>query len=277
LRPSPSRRLALRWSTLGLVPKLGVALIVVLTMVALVGPLLVPADPLTTRPGLALQPPSSEALMGTDQYGRDILARVVAAARLDMLIALLVVMLAAPTGILLGLIAGSGRPAVDQIISRGTDILLSFPAIILAMVIVAVLGNSVGVVVAALAIAYSPYFVRITRSRVLSERTREYVDAAQCVGNPWHRVVFRHLAPNCMGPALSQAALAFGWAILDTAGLAFLGVGIVAPQPEWGLMIGESTRDVLAGIWWTSVFPGLFIVLTVLAVNLVAGALKERT
>lgn len=255
--------------------RLGLISLSVLACLACIGPLLL-GDPLTTNPSASLQGPSLSAPMGTDQFGRDVFARIAAAARLDLMIAACVVAFAGTTGMALGLVAGSSDGVLSTLIMRLADILLSFPAIILALVIVSVLGNGMWVVVVALAVAYTPYFIRVTRSRVLSERHKDYVDAATVVGNSRLRVIFHHLSRNSYGPPASQAMLAFGWAILDTAGLAFLGVGIVKPTPEWGLMIGEATSDVLSGVWWTSMFPGLFVAMTVLSASLVGGAIRER-
>ncbi|MGH3004734.1 MAG: ABC transporter permease [Gaiellaceae bacterium] len=255
---------------------IGASLFALLVLFALLGPLLIPADPLKTNPVEALHGPSLAHPFGTDFYGRDVLARVADASRRDLLIPALIVLAAASIGTLAGVLAGFLGTWVDQVVMRVTDVVLSFPSLLLALVIVAAIGNSVTVVVLALATAHTPYFIRITRSRVLSERTIEYVDAAVTVGNPRWRVGLRHVLPNSLSPTLAQATLAFGWAVLDTAGLAFLGVGITAPTPEWGLMVGEGTRDVLSGVWWTSTIPGLFILLLVMSAVLTGSGLRER-
>ncbi|MFC7546855.1 ABC transporter permease [Plantactinospora sp. GCM10030261] len=278
-RTQPSARLTrwkAAWSRSPVKVRVGLCLLAALITLAVLGPLLPSPDPLSTNPADALHPPSAGALWGTDQFGRDVFSRVVAAAHLDLLIAGAVVLLAAPVGTMLGLVAGATEGPVSSLILRAADVLLSFPAIILALVIVSIVGNGTWVVVMALAVAYLPYFIRVARSRALSERTKDYIDAAVVAGASRTRIIFWHLSRNCLGPSRAQAMLAFGWAILDTAGLAFLGVGIVRPTPEWGLMIGEATPDVLAGVWWTSVFPGVFVALTVLAASLVGSGARER-
>ncbi len=255
----------------------GAAILAALAGLAIFGPLIFGLDPLATNPDLSLVPPSWAHPFGTDSFGRDILARVMDAARRDLLIPALIVGIAAPVGTILGVIAGYFGTWVDQFVMRLTDIVLAFPSLLLALVIVAVLGNGIKVLVIALAIANTPYFIRITRSRVLSERQLEYVDAAVAVGNRGWRVGLVHVLPNSLNPTFAQATLAFGWAILDTAGLAFLGVGIVAPTPEWGLMVGEGTKDILGGVWWTSALPGIFILLTALAANLIGSGLRRQS
>ena len=252
---------------------IGGSLLGVLIVFALLGPLLL-ADPLKTDSGAVLEGPSLSHPFGTDFYGRDVLARTADAARRDLLVPGLIVLSAATFGTLAGAIAGFFGTWVDQVIMRMTDVVLSFPALLLALVIVAAIGNGITVVVVALALANMPYFVRLTRSRVLSERTLEYVDAAVTLGNPRWRVGIMHVLPNSLSPTLSQATLAFGWAVLDTAGLAFLGVGVTAPTPEWGQMVGEGTRDVLSGVWWTSTIPGAFILALVLAAVLIGNGLQ---
>ena len=252
---------------------IGCSLLAALVAFAVLGPLLL-GDPLKTDSSAVLQAPSLAHPFGTDFYGRDVLARTADAARRDLLVPGLIVLTAATIGTLAGAFAGFFGTWVDQAIMRITDVVLAFPALLLALVIVAAIGNGIAVVVIALALANTPYFVRVTRSRVLSERTIEYVDAAVTVGSPRWRVGLLHVLPNSLSPTLSQATLAFGWAVLDTAGLAFLGVGVTAPTPEWGQMVGEGTRDVLGGVWWTSAIPGAFIFALVLAAVLIGNGLR---
>jgi peptide/nickel transport system permease protein len=272
--PTSGRRLRVRAATGRTGLLVGAVLLAGLVLFAVLGPLLIPADPLKTSSDAVLQAPSPEHPFGTDFYGRDLLARIADAARRDLLLPALIVLIAATVGTLAGAFAGFFGGWLDQALMRVTDVVLSFPALLLALVIVAAVGNGLTVVVIALAVAQTPYFTRVTRSRVLSERTIEYVDAAVTVGNPRWRVALAHVLPNSLSPTLAQATLAFGWAVLDTAGLAFLGVGVTAPTPEWGLMVGEGTRDVLNGVWWTSTIPGAFIFALVLAAVLVGNGLR---
>lgn len=251
----------------------GLILLAVYVLIALVGPFLV-GDPLRTSPSDALTGPSATHLLGTDRFGRDVMARAVVATRMDLLVGVVIAVAAGTVGSLIGVVAGYAGGVVDEVIMRVTDVILAFPAFVLALIIVAVLGEGVPNVVIAVAVAYSPYFVRLTRSRALAEREREYVDAAALSGNPRWRIALRHVMPNSLGPAYTQATLVAGWAILDVAGLAFLGVGIQPPTAEWGVMVAEGANDVLVGAWWTALIPGALIVLLALAFQMVGDDLQ---
>ena len=253
----------------------GIGILILLLLIAFVGPMLTPYGPLDPDPGKQLQAPSRVHLMGTDQYGRDILSRIIHATRLDLQIAVLVTIIAFSVGSIIGAISGYVGRLVDDVVMRLVDILMSFPSFILAMAITAMLGNSVQNVVFAIAVAYTPYFIRLTRGEVLSRKQAEYVDAARCVGNPDWRIIGFHLLPNSIFPALVQGTLTFGWAILDASGLAFLGLGIVPPTPEWGVLMNEGTRNIIAGEWWTYFFPGLAIMLAVFGFNLTGDGLRD--
>jgi peptide/nickel transport system permease protein len=213
--------------------------------------------------------------MGTDNYGRDVFSRLVHAGRLDLTIGLAVAALCFSFGSLLGAVAGYAGGLVDDVIMRFVDITLSFPAFVLAMGITAMLGTEVLFVVIALAIAYTPYFVRVTRSEMLSVRERDYAAAAKCIGNPRWRIVVRHLLPNCISASLVQATLAVGWAILDVAGLSFLGLGVQPPAPEWGVMVRDGVSGIVSGEWWISFFPGAAICVTALSFNLLGDGLRD--
>jgi peptide/nickel transport system permease protein len=251
----------------------GLVLLVLYVLLALVGPLFV-GDPLLTSAADALTGPNASHLLGTDRFGRDVLARAVVGARMDLAVGVVIAVSAATVGSLIGVVAGYAGGLVDELIMRVTDIILAFPAFVLALIIVAVLGDGVPNVVIAVAVAYSPYFVRLTRSRALAEREREYVDAAALSGNRRWRIALRHVMPNSLGPAYTQATLVAGWAILDVAGLAFLGVGIQPPTAEWGVMVAEGANDVLTGAWWTALVPGGLIVILALAFQMVGDDLQ---
>jgi len=255
----------------------GLVLLFLVIFMMVAGPFLVPYKPLKTNPEIRLQPPSATHPMGTDAFGRDILARVVHGARLDLLIAFSVVAIALGLGVLIGMFSGYYGGKVDDVIMRITDIVLAFPSFILALAITAILGNTIPNVIIAIAIAYIPYFVRLTRGEVLSARELDYAEAARCVGNPSWRVMYLHLLPNCLTPALVQATLCLGWAILDASGLAFLGLGIRPPTPEWGVLVSEGARDIISLQWWTSFFPGAVIVLTAFGFNLIGDSLRDVT
>lgn len=254
---------------------IGLVIISIVVIAALIGPLVMPYGPLATNPKMKLMPPSPAHLMGTDNFGRDILTRVVYAARLDLTIAFSVAVIALVTGALLGTLSGYYGRLLDDVVMRVTDILFAFPSFILALAITAMLGNKVVNVIIAIVIAYIPYFVRLTRAEILSARELEYADAARCVGNPEWRIMYVHLLPNCLSPALVQAALCLGWAILDASGLAFLGLGIRPPTPEWGVMVSEGAKNIISGHWWTWLFPGAMIVITAFGFHLIGDSLRD--
>jgi peptide/nickel transport system permease protein len=265
------------WRTLWEHPTLlaGLIFVTIVIMTAIFGPIVVQHGPLATDPKLKLLPPDSTHLMGTDNFGRDIFSRVVNGARLDLAIAFAVVAVASVIGSIIGTLSGYYGGLLDDLVMRVTDVLFAFPSFILAMAITAMLGNKVINVVIAISIAYIPYFVRLTRAEILAARDMEYAIAARCVGNPEWRVMYIHLLPNCLTPALVQATLCLGWAILDASGLAFLGLGIRPPTPEWGVMVSEGSKNIISGHWWTSLFPGGVIVFTAFGFNLIGDSLRD--
>ena len=253
--------------------------IVILTMLIIMwvwGAIAPPHNPLATDAASQLLPPGSGHILGTDKFGRDILSRVMAGTGIDLAIAVLVTGIAFTVGVLVGSLAAYNGGWLDDIVLRVVDMVLSFPAFVLALAITAVLGNSIRNVVIAIAVAYTPYFVRLARGEVLSARRSDYAENARGVGNPGWRVVFLHLLPNCVTPALVQASLTMGWSILDASGLSFLGLGIKPPTAEWGVEVSEGASNIVSGEWWTSVFPGLAITFAVLAFNLLGEAIQTR-
>jgi peptide/nickel transport system permease protein len=256
---------------------LGVLLVLIYAGVAVVGPALTPYKPTQTNPRASLQPPSAEFPFGTDKFGRDVLTRVVYATRLDLAIAASVALSAFVIGSLIGGLAGYYGGWLDDVVMRVVDVMFAFPAFILAMAITGMLGDTVENVVIAIATAYMPYFIRLTRSEMLTVRTHQYAEAALSVGNPRWRVVLVHLLPNALTPSLVQAALVFAWAILDVAGLAFLGLGITPPTAEWGVLVSEGSRHLIAGKWWVWLFPGLASVLAAVGFSLIGDGLRDIT
>lgn len=250
----------------------GIVILTLYVLLAVLGPMVV-ADPIATQPTAAFQAPSAEHWFGTDMFGRDVFARSVHSARLDLAIGIVTSVSAMVLGSMLGLVSGYWGGWVDELIMRVTDVVLAFPGFVLALVLVAVMGNSIPNVTIAVTVAYVPYFIRLTRAEVLSQREMEYVDGARLAGNrPW-RVALRHVLPNSLEPSLVQATLVAGWSILTVAGLAFLGVGIRPPTAEWGVMVAEGAPQIITGQWWTSLFPGGMIVLAVMAFHFIGDEL----
>jgi peptide/nickel transport system permease protein len=251
----------------------GLVIMSLFVLVAVIGPFLV-SDPRVTNPTNFYKSPSGSLLFGSDKFGRDVFARAVHAARLDISIGVIIAVLSMVIGSTIGVISGYFGGLVDEIMMRLTDMVLAFPGFVLALILVASVGNSVPNVVLAVTVAYIPYFIRLTRAQVLAERELEYVDGARLAGNsPW-RIAFRHVMPNSLGPSFVQAALVAGWAILTVAGLAFLGVGIRPPTAEWGVMVAEGAPDIITGKWWTALFPGGMIVLAAMAFQFIGDELR---
>lgn len=251
---------------------MGVALLVVFAGLAILGPLFV-GDPLKTAPSATFQSPSAQHWFGTDNFGRDVFARSVHAARLDLTIGLIIAAIALVIGAGIGVISGYFGGRVDEVVMRLNDVLMAFPGFVLALVIVAALQDSTTNVIIAVSVSYVPYFIRLTRGQVLIERELEYVDGARLAGSGSWRVAFRHVLPNSLGPSIVGATLVTGYAILTVAGLAFLSVGIQPPTPEWGVMVGEGAKDIITGEWWTSVFPGGMIVVAIMAFHFIGDEL----
>jgi peptide/nickel transport system permease protein len=253
----------------------GLVVVVGMLLAGLVVPIFYDVNPLLPNPDVQLQAPSWEHLLGTDTFGRDVLARILHAARLDFEIAFSVAALAFVGGSLIGAFAGYAGGLVEETVMRFVDLMLSFPAFILALTITVMLGNKVIYVIAALAFAYTPYFVRLTRGEVLKIRDSEYADAARVVGNPAWRVALRHVFPNSVAPALVLGTLVLGWSILDASALGFLGIGIKPPTPEWGTMVADGSQNISTGQWWTWLFPGLAILIVVLAFNWIGDGVRN--
>lgn len=252
----------------------GLVIVVGALVAGLIGPFFL-GDPLDTNPMETLDPPSLSHWFGTDEFGRDVFTRVVYAARLDVALGLATAAAAMAVGTAIGVIAGFWGGRVGGLIMRATDVLLAFPGFVLAMLLVAALGNTIPKVMIAVGLAFVPYFVRLTRAQVLAEREHEYVDGAHLAGCSRMRTAFRHVMPNAIRPAIVQATLCAGWTILNVSGLAFLGIGIRPPTPEWGVMVSEGASDILVGQWWTSLFPGACIVIVVAGFHLIGDDLGD--
>lgn len=259
---------------------IGLGFFAMLVIVALAAPLLAPHAPNTQyREALLLPPVWQEGgnwsyPLGTDAVGRDLLSRLIYGARYSLFIGVIVVSIAVAGGVSVGLIAGFFRGIVDTAIMRVMDVILAFPSLLLALVLVAILGPGLVNAMIAIAIVLQPHFVRLTRASVLSELNREYVISARVAGASNFYLMTRTILPNCLGPVTVQATLSFSNAILDAAALGFLGMGAQPPTPEWGTMLAEA-REFILRAWWVVTFPGIAILVTVLAINLMGDGLRD--
>jgi peptide/nickel transport system permease protein len=253
---------------------IGLLLVLLLVVVAVLAPVIAPHDPLAQNAGGSLEGPSWAHPFGTDETGRDIFSRVLYGAAISLRIGILAVLAIMLVGVPLGLVAGSVGGWVDGLIMRLADIFLAFPTLVLALAIATSLGGGMQNVIVAVAIAGWPWYARLIRGAVLTIRGEAYIDAARLAGASWLRIVWRHILPNSFGPIIVQASQDMGYTILLAASLGFLGIGVKIPTPEWGTMINDG-RDVFLDAWWVSVFPGLAIVVAVLAFNLLGDGLRD--
>jgi peptide/nickel transport system permease protein len=235
---------------------------------------LTPHNPLAQHPADLLQAPSGTYWFGTDQFGRDIASRTFTGIAASLRVALLSVTLAAAIGTVAGVAAGYLGGFWDQVVGRLTDVLFAFPAVLLALAIIAALGRGWFNTAIAIAIVYIPIFVRVARGPTLSVRELEYVSACRVLGFSGRRILFRHVLPNVSAPIVVQVALALSWAILTEAGLSFLGLGTQPPDPSLGLMVSEA-RNLVTTAWWTMVFPSVAVVLAVIGFNLLGDGLRS--
>ena len=248
--------------------------------VAAFAPWLAPHDPTEQFRDFTLIPPVWEEggnwsfPLGTDPLGRDMLSRLLHGARYSFFVGVVVVTVSATGGILVGLLSAFAPKWADAIIMRIMDIILAFPSLLLALVLVAILGPGLLNAMIAIAIVLQPHFVRLTRASVLNEAGRDYVTSARVAGASPFYLMTRTILPNCLGPVIVQATLSFSNAILDAAALGFLGMGAQPPTPEWGTMLAEA-REFILRAWWVVTFPGLAILITVLAINLMGDGLRD--
>ncbi|WP_068675011.1 nickel transporter permease [Oceanobacillus sp. Castelsardo] len=252
----------------------GGVLILFILIIAIFGPLIAPYDPVAQDMVNKLQPPSSEHWLGTDHFGRDILSRLIHGASITLLVGFLSVALGATVGVFLGIISGYYGKRTDSIIMRFMDILLAFPGILLALAIVSVLGGSLLNVIIAVAISSIPIFARIVRSSTLSVKKLEYIDAMRALGASDRRIIFKHIFPNVTSPLIVQATLSIATAIISASGLSFLGLGAQPPTPDWGAMLSDG-RNFLYNAPHVALFPGIAIVIVVVAFNLLGDGLRD--
>ncbi|HVY21353.1 MAG TPA: ABC transporter permease subunit [Bauldia sp.] len=258
----------------------GLVVFALLVLMAIFAPLIAPYDPTQQYRDAFLRPPfwqeggSWQFILGTDAIGRDMLSRIIFGARTSLLIGAVVVTLAMTSGVVLGLIAGYARGVVDTTIMRVMDLILAFPSLLLALVLVAIIGPGLFNAMLAVALVIQPHFARLARASVMAEKRKEYVTAARVGGAGHFRLMFVTILPNCLAPLIVQATLSFSNAILEAAALGFLGLGAQPPTPEWGTMLADA-REFILTAWWVVTLPGIAILVTVLSINLVGDGLRD--
>ena len=278
-RPATAAARAQRWKVLRRAARarlapFGAAVIALAVLLALAAPLVAPYDPLAQNLGKTLSPPGYQHLLGTDNVGRDVLSRVIWGTRVSLLAGLVSVALAVLAGSLLGVLAGYCGGRVDGVVMRVMDAVLSFPPLVLALALGAVLGAGLAGVLLALGVVYTPTFARLMRGQVLSITARDYVDAARALGASGWRVAARHVVPNAINPIIVQASLSVAFAILAEASLSFLGLGIQPPQASWGSMINAG-RGYLQQAPWIVFGPGAALFVTVVGLNFVGDGVRD--
>ncbi len=253
---------------------LGGAIVLLYVVAAVAAPLVAPHGPLDMDYSLTLNPPSASHWMGTDRFGRDVFSRVVYGARISLYVAFFSIGASALAGALLGSAVGYVGKSVDMIFMRLVDILMAFPALVLALTLTAFLGTDIHNLILAIAVVYSPQFIRLARGNALALRDREFVQAARAAGASRGHIVYRHVIPNVLPIVLAQATLGFSTAILMESALSFLGLGVQPPTPSWGTMIA-SEREFIELAPWLAIFPGLAISVVVIALNLFGDRVRD--
>jgi peptide/nickel transport system permease protein len=252
----------------------GGALVGLVLLMALVSLAWTPFDPLGVNLRMRLKPPSAIYWLGTDEFGRDILSRLMAGAGTSLLVAGLTVAVAMGLGVAIGLAAGYFRGFVDRVLMVANDALLAFPGILLALAVMVILGANKWGIILALGLAYAPMAVRVVRGTVLSLREKEYIEASRVIGNSGPRTLFVHILPNCVAPLVVLATSMFGWVILSESALSFLGLGVPPPAPTWGNMLSGG-RPYIESASWLGIAPGACIAATLLGINLLGDAVRD--
>jgi peptide/nickel transport system permease protein len=254
---------------------IGLSIIFIIAFVGLLAPVIAPYGPVEKNLLHTSEPPSAEFWLGTDSFGHDIFSRILYGARLDLLIAISAIAVSMVIGAFWGAVSGFVGGLVDEGTMRTMDILQAFPRFIFAMGVAYALGPGLTTVIVATATLNVPGYARLMRSMIMSLKQRQFALAARSVGNPPARVLFRHLLPNSLAPIFVMSTLHCGWAILEAAGLSFIGLGVPVPTAEWGVMINIGLQDFLRGYWWGYTFPGIAIAIAVLGFNLVGDGLDD--
>jgi peptide/nickel transport system permease protein len=264
-----------RWARRNPVTAFGFAIVLGLAILGLLAPLIAPYDPDALNPRVKMRPPSWSHPFGTGIFGEDIFSRVLYGARIDFGIGIGAVAVGLVLGSAVGALAGYVGGKTDEVAMRLMDVVAAFPGFILAMGVAGALGPSIPNLIVAIAVVNVPVYARLMRARFLVIRNAQYAMAARGVGASGWRILSWHLLPNSIAPIFVQSTLQFGWAILDAAGLSFIGLGVHLPTPEWGVMIGLGVPRIITGQWWISFFPGLAIAITVMGFNLIGDGLQD--
>jgi peptide/nickel transport system permease protein len=279
LQPAPPSNSILRHAIYVIadnpVTGLSFGLFTLIALCAAIGPYVVPYDPLASDTSATLQSPSLRHWFGTDLLGRDIFSRVVAATRLDFVIAIASVAMVLVIGGFAGIAAGFFGGWTDRVVGRISDTIMAFPLFVLAMGIVAALGNTVTNIVIATAIINFPLYVRVARAEANVRRDAGFVQAARLSGNSDMRILLAQITPNIMPIMMVQVSLTMGYAILNAAGLSFIGLGVKPPTPEWGIMVAEGATNIISGEWWVAFFPGAALMVAVFCFNLLGDGLRD--
>jgi peptide/nickel transport system permease protein len=254
---------------------IGGGIIAIFILVAIFAPLLAPFDPYQIDPGNILKAPSRTNWMGTDEFGRDIMSRIIWGSRISLIVGISSVILGTTTGALFGLVSGYFGGRVDDVIQRVVDTLMAFPMLILALAMVAALGPSIGNVILALSVVIMPNSARVIRSSALSVREKPFVEAARNLGFSDARIILRHVLPNCVAPYIILATAGLGGAILAEASLSFLGLGAPPPEPSWGAMLSGQTQSYMKVAPWLAIFPGIAISFVIFGFSFLGDALRD--
>lgn len=254
---------------------IGLFLLALQVIAIVFAPWIAPYSPVSADPINALQGPSISHVFGTDVSGMDIFSRVIYATRINLLISVTAVVIAFVIGVPIGLAIGYYKGWISSFAMRIFDFVQSFPVFVLGMVLVSVMGQEIWNVAIVLAVLFTPVFARLIRAEVLSLRDRPFIAAARCSGATDRTIMFQHILPNALTPAIIQISISIGMAILLTAGLSFVGAGVRMPTPEWGLMVSNGAQQMILGVWWVALFPGLAIVFSVLTFALLGDAAKQ--
>lgn len=254
---------------------IGLSIILIIALAGIFAPWIAPYGPVEKDLLNTSVPPNAQFWLGTDAFGHDIFSRIIYGARLDLMIALSAVAASFVIGSIMGAVAGFVGGLLDESVMRLMDVLQAFPRFIFAMGVAFALGPGIGTVIIATSVLNVPGYARLMRTMIVSLKERQFAMAAKAMGNSPSRVLFRHLLPNSLAPLFVMATLHCGWAILEAAGLSFIGLGVPVPTAEWGVMINIGLQDFLRGDWWSYTFPGIAIMITVLGFNLVGDGLDD--